>query len=146
VRSDEHLAQLDKVAVLFVIDLDDTPGVPTPTNLAAIGSSDLGVGTDNGEGHLGHDLGILGDCLLIVELVARALEDVNLVVCNVREDLEPVSGSMPISFMVRTLALNAAISSSVRVSALAMTGIKLTLVCSFFITSTSRGFSEWPVG
>lgn len=45
-----------------------------------------------------------------------------------------------------TLALKAAISSSVRVSDLAMTGIKLTLVWRRFMTSISRGLREWPVG
>lgn len=45
-----------------------------------------------------------------------------------------------------TLALKAVISSSVRVSDLAMTGIRLTLVCRRFMTSMSRGFNEWPVG
>lgn len=48
--------------------------------------------------------------------------------------------------VVRTLCLNAKISSSVRVSALAMTGMRFTLVCNRRITSMSKGFSEWPVG
>ena len=39
-----------------------------------------------------------------------------------------------------TLALNSATSSSVRVSALAITGIRLTLVCSRRMNSISRGF------
>ena len=37
VCADQHLAQLDKVAVLLVVDLDDTPWVATATDLAAIG-------------------------------------------------------------------------------------------------------------
>lgn len=39
-----------------------------------------------------------------------------------------------------TLALNSATSSSVKVSALAMTGIRLTFVCSRRINSISSGF------
>ena len=45
-----------------------------------------------------------------------------------------------------TLDLKLRTSSSVNVSALAMTGIRLTLVCRRRITSMSRGLREWPVG
>ena len=51
-----------------------------------------------------------------------------------------VSMLLHIKDMKLTLDLNAKISSSVMVSALAMTGIRLTLVCSLRITSMSRGF------
>ena len=73
--------------MLLVVDLDDTPWVATATDLATFRSLDLGVGTNDGEGHLGHDLVVLGDRLLIVELVAGALEDVDVVVVDVGEDL-----------------------------------------------------------
>jgi hypothetical protein len=88
VGADQHLAQLDKVAVLLVVDLDDTPGVATATNTAAIGCGDLRVGTDNGEGNLGHDLLVLGNSLLIVKLVAGTLEDLDGVVLDIGKDLE----------------------------------------------------------
>lgn len=87
VCADKHLAQLDEVAVLLVVDLDDTPWVAATADLAAFGSGDLGVGTDNSEGNLGHDLVVLGNGLLVVELVARALEDLDVVVLDVAEDL-----------------------------------------------------------
>lgn len=45
-----------------------------------------------------------------------------------------------------TLCLNLARSTGVRVSALATTGMRLTRVQSFFMTSMSRGFKLWPVG
>ena len=61
---------------------------------------------------------------------------------DVREDLlastckpNPVKGQL-------TLSLKFMISSSVNVSALAMTGMRLTLVCNRRITSISRGLSE----
>jgi hypothetical protein len=76
--------------VLLVVDLDDTPGVATATDLAAIGSGDLGVGTDNSEGNLGHDLLVLGNGLLIVELVAGTLEDLDGVVLDIGKDLKKV--------------------------------------------------------
>jgi hypothetical protein len=81
------LSELDKVAVLLVVHLDDTPWVATTADLAAFGCLDLGVGTDDGEWHLRHDLVVLGDRLLVVELVAGTLEDVDVVVVNVGENL-----------------------------------------------------------
>jgi hypothetical protein len=88
VGADQHLAQLDEVAVLLVVDLDDTPGVATAADLTAIGSGDLGVGTDNGERNLGHDLLVLGNGLLVVELVAGTLEDLDGVVLDIGKDLK----------------------------------------------------------
>jgi hypothetical protein len=76
--------------VLLVVDLNDTPWVATAADLAAFRSGDLGVGTDNGEGNLVHDFVVLGNGLLVVELVARALEDLDVVVLDVAEDLEMV--------------------------------------------------------
>jgi hypothetical protein len=150
VGADEHLAELDKVAVLLVVHLDDTPGVATAADLAAVGVGDLVIGTDNSEGDLGHDLVVLGDGLLVIELVAGALENLDLVVLDVCENLQrPISTNAGWRQQERTkltLALKAATSSSVRVSALAITGIRLTLVCRRFMTSMSRGFREWPVG
>lgn len=91
VGADEHLAELDEVAVLLVIDLDDTPGVGTSTDLAAVGAGDLVGGTNNGEGDLGHDLIVLGDSLLVIELVSGTLEDLDAMVLDVGKDLEVVS-------------------------------------------------------
>jgi hypothetical protein len=88
VGADQHLAQLDEVAVLLVVDLDDTPGVATTTDTAAVGGGDLGVGTNDGEGNLGHDLLVLGNSLLIVKLVAGTLEDLDGVVLNIGKDLD----------------------------------------------------------
>ena len=45
-----------------------------------------------------------------------------------------------------TLALNLIRSVGLSVSAFATTGIKLTRVQSFFMTSMSSGFRVWPVG
>ena len=47
VCADQHLAQLDKVAVLLVIDLNDTPRVLTATDLTTISGLDKLVGSDN---------------------------------------------------------------------------------------------------
>ena len=74
--------------MFLVVDLDDTPGVATAADLTAFRSGDLGVGTDNGEGNLVHDLVVLGNGLLVVELVTRALEDLDVVVLDIAEDLK----------------------------------------------------------
>jgi hypothetical protein len=81
------LTKLNEVTVLLVVDLDDTPRVGTTADLATIGASDLVVGTNDSERNLGHDLVVLGDCLLIVELISRTLEDLDTVVFNIGEDL-----------------------------------------------------------
>lgn len=87
VGTDQHLAQLDKVTVLLIVDLNGTPGVATATNLTAVGSSDLRVGTNNSEGNLGHDLIVLSNSLLVVELVTGSLEDMDRVVLDIGSDL-----------------------------------------------------------
>lgn len=88
VGADQHLAQLDKVAVLLVVDLDDTPGVATAADVTTVSSGHLGVGTNNGEGNLGHDLLVLSNGLLIVKLVAGAFEDLEGVLFDIGKDLK----------------------------------------------------------
>jgi hypothetical protein len=87
VGTDEHLSELDEITVLLVIDLDDTPGVLTTTNFAAIRGSNLVGSTNNSEGDLGHDFVVLCDRLLVVELISGALEDLDAVVLDVGKDL-----------------------------------------------------------
>ncbi|KAI6757469.1 hypothetical protein HG531_003294 [Fusarium graminearum] len=87
VCSDEHLSKLNEVAVLLVVDLDDSPGVSTATDLAAIGTGDLVVGTNDGERNLGHDLVVLSDRLLVVELVTGTLKDLDTVVLDIGKNL-----------------------------------------------------------
>jgi hypothetical protein len=88
VGADEHLAELDEIAVLLVVHLDDTPRIATTADLAPIGVGDLVVSANNGEGDLGHDLVVFGDRLLVIELVARPLKDLNLVVFDVGKNLD----------------------------------------------------------
>lgn len=83
---DQHLSQLDKVAVVLVIDLDDTPRICSSTDAPAISSVNLLVATDDSEGDLAGDLLILRNRLLIVIVVYRCLEDADLVVGNVAQD------------------------------------------------------------
>jgi hypothetical protein len=140
------LSKLDKIAVLLVIDLNDAPRVGATANLATIGACDLVVGTNNSEGNLGHDLVVLSDRLLIIKLVSRSLEDLDAMMLDIGENLDWLVIEQKMVSKQLTRDLKAAISSSVRVSALAMTGIRLTLVWSRRMTSMSRGFREWPVG
>jgi hypothetical protein len=88
VGTDEHLPQLDEIAVLLVIHLDDTPRVATTADLAAIGSGDLIRSANNGEGNLGHDLVVLGNGLLVIELIPGSLKDLNLVELDVGKNLK----------------------------------------------------------
>jgi hypothetical protein len=91
VRADKHLAELDEVAVLLVVNLNDTPRVTTSADLAAIGAGDLGGGSDNCERNLGQDLVVLGNRLVIIKLVTGTLEDLDVVVLDIRKDLRKVS-------------------------------------------------------
>ena len=88
VGSDKHLAELDKVAVVLVIDLHDTPRVRTTANLAAVKGLDNPVRANNRERDLAGNLLGLRNSLLVLVLVRRGLEDLNLVVGNVCEYLE----------------------------------------------------------
>jgi hypothetical protein len=87
VRSDEHLSELDKVAVVFIVHFDDTPGITATANFASFGVRNLVIGTNDSERHLGHDFLVLGDCLFIVQLITRAFEDLDGVVLDVGENL-----------------------------------------------------------
>jgi len=87
VGPDEHLSELDKVAVLLVVDLDHTPWVAATAHLAAFWRLYLGVGANDSERHLGHDLGVLRNGLFVIQLVAGTVEDLDVVVMDVSEDL-----------------------------------------------------------
>ena len=89
--ADEHLAELDEVAVLLVVNLNDTPRVTTSADLAAIGAGDLGGSSDNCERNLGQDLVVLGNRLVVIKLVTGTLEDLDVVVLDIRKDLRNVS-------------------------------------------------------
>ena len=89
VSTDEHLAELDEVAVVFVVDLNDTPRVRTTANLAAIWSLDNPVGANDSKRNLAGNFLGLRKGLLVLIFVCRRLEDLNLMVRDVREHLEP---------------------------------------------------------
>jgi hypothetical protein len=88
---DEHLAQLDEIAMLLIVHFNDAPWVSTTAHLAAISSGHLSVGTDNRERHLGHDFVVLSNSLVIIKLVSWAFEDLNVVIGDVIEDLDFIS-------------------------------------------------------
>jgi len=57
VRSDEHLSELDKVAVVFIVDFNDAPRVCTASDLATVRGVDEVVGADYRKGDLGLTFG-----------------------------------------------------------------------------------------
>ena len=73
--------------MVFVVDFDDTPGVSSTTDSSTVDGLDLVVSTDDSEGNLRQDLSVFCDSLLVVELVAGTLEDLDVVVLDVCEDL-----------------------------------------------------------
>lgn len=87
VGSDEHLTEFDKVTVVLVINLDDTPGVNTTADNAAIGGLDRLIRTDYGKRNLACYFFSLGDSFLILVLIRGGLEYLDIVVGNIRENL-----------------------------------------------------------
>lgn len=52
VSANEHLAQLDEIAVILVVDFNRAPGVGTTADLSTVGRGDNRIGTNDGEGDL----------------------------------------------------------------------------------------------
>lgn len=87
VRTDKHLSQLDEVTMIFVVDLDDTPGVRATAHLTAIRGLHEPIRAHDGEGNLARYLLRLGNGLLVLVLVRWCLKDVNVVVVDVGQYL-----------------------------------------------------------
>jgi len=83
VRADEHLAELDKVAVLLIVNLNNTPGVGTAANLTTIGSVDKVVRANNSKRNLAGNLLCLRNSFLVLVVIRRCLENVDVVMSNV---------------------------------------------------------------
>jgi hypothetical protein len=83
VRSYKHLAELDKVAVLFVVNFDDTPRVGPTADFSAVWSQDDCIRTDHRERNFARDFLRFCYGLLILVLVGRGLENVDIVISNV---------------------------------------------------------------
>ena len=73
--------------MVFVVHLDNTPGIRTAAYLTPIRRGDLLVGADNGEGNLACNLLRLGKCLVVLILVRWGLEDMDVMVGYVGENL-----------------------------------------------------------
>ena len=73
--------------MLFIVNLDDTPRVRSSTDVASIGRLHALVGANNGEWDLSSNLFRLCDSLFILILVGRSLEDMDVVVCNIGQNL-----------------------------------------------------------
>jgi len=83
VCADKHLAELDKVAVVLIVDFNNTPRVGTTANLTAIGGVDKVVRADNSKRNLAGNLLCLGNGLLILVVISRCLENMDVVMGNV---------------------------------------------------------------
>ncbi|KAH3681760.1 hypothetical protein WICPIJ_007278 [Wickerhamomyces pijperi] len=84
-------------------------------------------------------------------MTANGMLSINLLECSALASSSRSIGGVKIliswaSMTALILLLNSKISVGDKVSDLAMIGIKLTLVASFFIVAMSNGLREWPVG
>ena len=84
---DEHLPELDEVAVILVVDLNDAPWVRTPANFAAIRGLDDPVGPNDRKRNLASNLLRLSDSLFVLILVCGRLINVDVMIGNVGENL-----------------------------------------------------------
>ena len=86
------------------------------------------------------------DLLFVVLFGIEGIET-DVVVVKLSPNLYIVSKSVTgLGMLTLTFSLKASRSSSVKLSALAITGTTLTTSLSFFMTMMSIGRSEWPVG
>jgi hypothetical protein len=76
--------------VFLVIHFNNTPRICTASDLAAIRSVDNLVGPNDSKWNFAGNLFCLGNRLLVFVLVCGGLEDVDIVVVNIRQDLEEV--------------------------------------------------------
>lgn len=103
----EHLAKLHKVAVILVVNLDHTPRIRSAAHAPPVGGVYFLVRPNYGERNLGlcnviivsridmnskqaatySNLFILGDCLFVLIIIDRCLEDLDVVVSDVVEHL-----------------------------------------------------------
>lgn len=89
VSANEHLPQLDKVAMIFIVHLHNAPGVRTTTDLATIGGSHKPIRANDSERNFASDFFCFRDGLFILVVVCGGLENVDVVEGNVRKYLVP---------------------------------------------------------
>lgn len=83
----EHLTELHKVTVVLVIDFNHTPWVGTPTNFSSTRGLDDVVRTNDCEGDFAGNLFRFSNRFLILILVSRCLEYMDIMMGNVSENL-----------------------------------------------------------
>lgn len=144
--SEKEVAEVNKFAMVFVLDVDDTPSILATADLLAINHNGL-FGANNSKWNetLFHSL----DSVVSVQHLAKLT-----LICPFRERSSSSNSSLSYGYILRLWKENSSLmrslkawrSSTVNVSALAMTGTTLTTSDSFFKTTISMGFSEWPEG
>jgi hypothetical protein len=83
----EHLAKLDKVAMVFVVNLDDTPRIGPPADMMAARRHDDPIGTDHSKRNFTRNFLRFCYGLFILVLVGRCLENVDVVIGYIRKNL-----------------------------------------------------------
>lgn len=87
VGSDQDRSQLLEVAVVFILNFGNTPGVLTTLDDATIAGLDVLLRTNDGEGHSSQKAsGVLSGSLIV--LLDRRLIDLDVLGLNDRDDLD----------------------------------------------------------
>lgn len=87
VRSYQHLAKFDEVAMLLIVNFDDTPRIGPPANLTAVWSDNDLIGTDHSKRNLARNFLRLCYGLFIFVLVGGRLISKDFVICYIRKNL-----------------------------------------------------------
>lgn len=136
------MSKLDKVTMLFIVDLHNTPWVCTSADMSAIGCLHNLIRTNNSKRNFAGNFLSLCNRLFVFIIVGWRLEDMDVMVSNVGQNLGHFFEKTRLRLSnLLTRSLNSATSSSVRVSALAMMGMRLTFVCSLRMNSISSCLS-----
>ena len=145
--ADQDGTQFLEIAVVFVFDLGDTPGILATLGSAAVSGLNIFFGTNDGKGHCVDEAASVVEAGVVVFFERRLvyLDILSLNgVSNLSRRVKKLTSQLSCDEL--TLALNLARSEGLRVSALATTGMRFTRVARRLITSMSSGLREWPVG
>jgi hypothetical protein len=140
VGTDEDRSELLEVAVVLILDFGNTPGVLTTLYDLAFVVLDVFLGANDGEWHGSRQATGVSSGVFVI-LFNGWLINLNTLRGNNSTNLDIMSKDCKLTYTrEHTLCLKRAKSDGLRVSALAMTGIKFTRELKRFMTSMSRGF------
>lgn len=143
--TNENRPKFFEIAVFFILHLSNAPSVLATLASSSIRCDNVLLRTNDREWHGPNQASGVLQVALVVIFKRRCVNSDPLCLDNLSYLIPSVKSGMDCAYQ-HTLCLNLARSPGLSVSALAITGIRLTRVHSRFIISMSSGFRVWPVG